>query len=60
LKHGGIGNDDRNTLKDWQNFIMRHTYKASFPYGPRYALVRVAALAVAAIEAYDRNGKFPK
>jgi len=63
LKHGGIPNDNRNTLNDWQNWITRHLNKASmpnFPYGPRYALIRVAALAVAAIEAYDRNGKFPK
>jgi hypothetical protein len=63
LKHGGISNDDRNTLTDWQNWITRHLNKASmpnFPYGPRYALIRVAALAVAAIEAYDRNKGFPK
>jgi hypothetical protein len=63
LKHGGISNDDRNTLADWQNWITRHLNKASmatFPYGPRYALIRVAALSVAAIEAYDRNKGFPK
>jgi hypothetical protein len=63
FKHGGVSNDNRNTLADWQNWIRRHVDKASrpnLPYSPRYQLVRIAALAVAAIEAYDRNNGFPK
>lgn len=61
-KHGGVPNDDRNSLSDWIRWMVEHLAFASRDEhtGTRQELVRVAALAVAAIEAYDRNGGFPK
>ena len=55
--------DDKNTLNDWCTFIGRYCGKASgcVSTGPgqRVCLVQVAALAVAALEAHDRNNGFP-
>ena len=71
----GTSFDDKNTLNDWVTFITRYAGEAAFvangakadtiPFSIRLAqrqkLVKVAALAVAAIEAFDRNGQnFPR
>jgi hypothetical protein len=56
--------DDRHTAADWQTFINEQFYRGFNSRGdlqgnPRKALVNAAAVAVAAIEAYDRNGGLP-
>lgn len=48
----GTDFDDANTMQDWAAFIM--SYLAS-GRPPREALLKVATLAVAAIEAIDRK-----
>lgn len=57
-----IANDDLNTEDDWHTWIK--DYLEAGKSGPdsfkRRRLIQVAALAVAAVEAYDRNGGFPK
>lgn len=56
--------DDRNTANDWSSYITR--YNAKFaengltPAERRSALVKIAALAMSAIEAQDRNNGFAK
>lgn len=56
---GGPAHDDKHTSYDWIAYIVRHTGKAVFwPWdaqGFRKQMVRVAALAVAAIEWVDRG-----
>ena len=61
-KHGGVSNDDRNTLSDWFRWVGEHEADASRDVGrgTRQELVACAALFIAAIEAYDRNGGFPQ
>jgi len=58
-KWGGPTNDELHSSWDWIAFITKHTGKAvMWPWdGPlfRYQMVRVAALAVAAIEWFDRR-----
>ena len=58
-KWGGLGHDDTHTSNDWVSFLTKHMGKAiTFPWDPqlfRHQMVRVAALAVAAIEWHDRN-----
>lgn len=69
-KWGGQAHDDAHTAAEWVGFItakLGETVKASFYHGTvfrgdtlplyRRGLVQVAALAVAAIEAYDREHK---
>lgn len=57
--------DDKNTLNDWAAYIGIYTAKATdmgnahFPEMQRKALLKVATLAVAALETMDRNGGFP-
>lgn len=55
--------DNRNTLNDWATYLGIYTAKATEMGKPsakqREALVKVAAIAVAAIEAFDRNVGFP-
>jgi hypothetical protein len=56
--------DDKNTTNDWVTYICQRAACAA-PLGKddgssRRFLVQVAALAVAAIEAHDRNNGFPK
>jgi hypothetical protein len=56
-EHGGIPNDDNNSMGDWVNWIVRHLGKSlTWDWNIfRYQMVRVAALAVAAIEMVDRK-----
>lgn len=59
--------DDKNNINDWCTYICRYASTAAFvPPNPeqgatqRELLVKTAALALAALEAFDRNnGKFP-
>jgi len=55
--------DDNNTLNDWAAYIghykARATSMGSSPNIQRKSMMKVAALAVAACEAFDRNGQFP-
>jgi len=57
--------DDKNTTLEWAGFICNYATRsicgatahlADF----RTSMVKVAALAIAAIEAYDRNNGVPK
>jgi len=56
--------DDRNTLNDWCAYLMIYAARAAGMENvgkvaeQRLALLKVASLAVAAIETLDRNGKF--
>lgn len=54
--------DDANTLNDWASYFAQYTARATKMGTPsaeqRKAVVKVAALAVAALEAFDRNGGF--
>jgi hypothetical protein len=56
--------DDKNTLNDWAAYINVYLTRAlcmenvGKPENQRIAMVKVAALSVAALEAFDRNGKF--
>ncbi len=61
--------DDKNTANDWSAYITRYNGNASFctTYGQpfdgtawRQQMVKVAALAVAAIESFDRNNGLPR
>ena len=56
---GGPGHDDQHNSHDWVAFITKHAGMAvMWPFRPsvfRYQMVRVAALAVAAIEWFDRQ-----
>jgi len=59
---GGEDNDDDNTLNDWTNFLFRYTSNAIHAPSEaeqRRQLIKVAALAVAAVESFDRNEGFP-
>ena len=54
--------DDKNTLDNWIAFITAYcgkAWSAGSPKKVRYRLLQVAAIAVAACEAYDRNDGFP-
>lgn len=60
-QHSMWGNsfDDHNTANDWATYIARYATDAAFGEpGCRWReqMVKVAALAVAAIEAFERNG----
>jgi hypothetical protein len=63
-KKWGTSFDDKNTTNDWVTYIDQYAGKASpltkDDTTSRIAFLKVAALAVAAIEALDRNGSFPK
>lgn len=54
---GGPTHDDGHTQNEWLSFIQLYVDKADDPALFRKELVRVAALAVAAIQAYDRRGQ---
>jgi hypothetical protein len=58
----GDGFDDKNTLHDWVSYILRYCGEAASwetsPKEQRNKMLKVAALAVAACEAFDKNGKF--
>lgn len=54
---GGPGHDDTHDLADWCDFLEKHTARARFTAGTGLArrhLIRIAALAVAAVESIDR------
>lgn len=58
----GVAFDDRNTVNDWatwiNNYLTRATDMSAPPSQQYAALVKVASLAVAALEAFERNGRF--
>jgi hypothetical protein len=60
-KWGGPGHDDSHDSRDWVAFITRHLGRAViWPFdGPlfRRQMIRVAALAVAAVEWCDRSAE---
>lgn len=58
-RFGGPWHDDTHGPIDWLNFIRKHTEQAEVgcPTDYRYQLTRIAALAVAAAESYDRQVK---
>lgn len=59
----GVEFDRKNTLNDWGTYIGQYTgYAAEMgrtPEEQRDFMLKVAALAVAALEAFDRNNGFP-
>ena len=59
----GTGFDDKNTLNDWSSYITNYLGKATTmeasPDAQRKFLVKVATLATAAVETFDRNSGFP-
>jgi len=59
---GGPDHDDRHHPNDWILFIVDHAMRAFHdPHKNfRTQMIRVAALAVAAIETADRHAKFVK
>lgn len=56
--------DDRNTANDWTTYITQYASNAAFAKNLdewRVQMLKTAALAVAALEAFDRNqGLLPK
>lgn len=57
-KWGGPDHDDQHGYLDWLMYIIQHVGKASLAISRatyRYQLIRIAALAVAAVEAFDRR-----
>ena len=56
--------DNKNTLNDWVNYICHYATKSSMEHdeltAQRNCLIKVAALAFAALEASYRNDGFPK
>lgn len=59
----GTDFDDQNTVNDWCAYFAKYAVNSA-PLDKddvysRRELVKLAALAVAAIEAHDRNGGFP-
>ncbi|MCK5601943.1 hypothetical protein KAR91_08745 [Candidatus Pacearchaeota archaeon] len=58
---GGAEHDDTHSMVDWDNYIRGHSAKGVRDGGSgdtdvfRYQMVRVAALAIAAIESVDRK-----
>ena len=63
---GGPEHDDQHGMMDWLNYIQKQSNQATAllchqePGGPeqyRERMVKIAALAVAAIESYDRKLK---
>lgn len=55
--------DDKNDLDNWVRYIVEYCGRASNASSPpsqqRRDMLKVAAIAVAACEAFDRNGAFP-
>ena len=53
--------DDKNTVNDWVTYVNRYASDAAFTGSPdmqRTKLLKVATLAVAALETFDRNDGF--
>lgn len=55
VKWGGPAHDDQHDYTTWNALLTKHAQMAGHARGARAQWVRVAALAVAAIEAYDRT-----
>lgn len=59
----GTAFDDKNTINDWGTYVniylAKATDMAASDEDQRKYLVKVATLAVAAIQTFDRNGQFP-
>jgi len=55
-KWGGSSHDDDHSLADWRRYICAHAKRASGD-DARRQLVRVAALAVAAIQSIERQAQ---
>lgn len=56
---GGAQHDDQHTPNDWIAFIAYHAGRGSYRANFRTQMVKVAALAVAAIESWDRRSIIP-
>ncbi len=58
----GVAFDDHNTINDWGTYIGIYLGKATHMMAPpaeqRKQMMKVAAIAVAACEAFDRNERF--
>jgi len=54
-KWGGPEHDDLHSVRDWIGYIRDHNKQALDVGEFRQQMIRVAALAVAAVESYDRN-----
>ena len=52
---GGPSHDDHHTTTDWMRYITYQAQQSVNPNEFRERMVKVAALAVAAIESYDRK-----
>ena len=54
--------DDQNTINDWSAYISEYLGKATafraLKKDQRNNLLEVATLAIAALESFERNGKF--
>jgi hypothetical protein len=55
---GGLRHDKNHSSKEWSIYIKKHLERWETETGndKRYAMIRVAALALAAIESYDNDG----
>ena len=55
--------DDKNTINDFGSYITRYVSEATFADSPerqREQLIKVAALSIATLEAFDRNNGFAR
>ena len=55
--------DDKNTLNDWGAYMTQQLARGAVigaQIDERTALIKTAAVVVAALEAFDRNGGMPK
>jgi hypothetical protein len=59
----GVAFDDKNTVNDWGAYIGIYLAKATDMKATaaqqRAAMLKVASLAIAALQTFDRNGGFP-
>jgi hypothetical protein len=59
----GVVHDDRHTWEDWRSYMTEYLLKADYAQSNspelRKRLGQVAAIAVAAVESFDRNRGFP-
>lgn len=56
-KWGGPEHDDTHEAQDWENFILDQMFNRAHGEHYRTEMIRIAGLAVAAIESYDRLEK---
>jgi hypothetical protein len=54
---GGAEHDDLHGPRDWRFFICEHAERAGTIRDYRKQMIRVAALAIAAVESYDRKNR---